>query len=186
MTFNSYVRIYNKSLRSERQLVSIEMPTVLFGDFQGHIFLILLVFQNTTGIRKSALKLDLYTEIYDETRLTCNLYDKCDDFKSQIVSFPFLCSNITAEHARGAYISPLIRYPSVCAFYLDSPLQTPYKRDSQDRLKSSRQTVYGPHHEILDHFTVTKLAALHWTFTGDNSFLNIIDVNIIIQVRRVL
>ena len=65
-------------------------------------------------------------EIYDETRLICNLYDKWDDFKFPIVSFPFPCSNITAEHARGAYISPLIRYPSVCTFYMDSPLQTPY------------------------------------------------------------
>jgi hypothetical protein len=44
----------------------------------------------------------------------------------EYASFPFLCSNITGEHARGAYISPLIRYPSVCTFYMDSPLQIPY------------------------------------------------------------
>jgi hypothetical protein len=86
---------YKDDILSINNMFSLAIFKVIF-------FLILLVFQNTTGIRKSASKLDLYTEIYDETRLICNLYDKWDDFKSQIVSFPFLCSNITAEHARGA------------------------------------------------------------------------------------
>jgi hypothetical protein len=78
-------------------------------------------FLSVLCIRKSASKLDLYTEIYDETRLICNLYDKWNDFKFPIVSFPFLCSNITGEQqSHKSLIKSSLAYPFFCIWLLQS------------------------------------------------------------------
>jgi hypothetical protein len=51
-----------------------------------------------------------HLEIDSEGWLRTKLYDKGDDFNFPIVNFPFICSNIPAALAYGAYISQLIRY----------------------------------------------------------------------------
>jgi hypothetical protein len=60
-----------------------------------------------TSIKQSYL--DLHLEIDSEYRLGTKLYDKRDYFNASIVNFPFICSNIPAATAYGAYISQLIR-----------------------------------------------------------------------------
>jgi hypothetical protein len=50
--------------------------------------------------------LDLHLEIDSEGWLRTKLYDKREDFNYPIVSFPFICSNISAAPTYGEYISP--------------------------------------------------------------------------------
>jgi hypothetical protein len=52
----------------------------------------------------------LHLDIDRDGRLKTKLYDKRDDFNFPIVNFPFICSNIPAAPAYGAYISQLVRY----------------------------------------------------------------------------
>ena len=77
----------------------------MFGDFVDHIYPIELEIKDTTDTSKSASHSDLHLEIDSEGRLGKNLYDKRDVFNFPIVNFPFICSNITAAHAYGVYLS---------------------------------------------------------------------------------
>ena len=47
--------------------------------------------------------------------ITTNLYDKRNDFKFDINSFPFLSSNIHNKRTHGVLISQLIRFSRVCS-----------------------------------------------------------------------
>jgi hypothetical protein len=63
---------------------------------------------------------DIHLEIDSEDRLRTKLYVKRDDFNFLIVNFPFICSNIPAAPACGAYISQLIRYSRRdCGYHQD-------------------------------------------------------------------
>jgi hypothetical protein len=62
---------------------------------------------------------DFVGEMDNEGRLRRKHYDKKDDFNFPIVSFPFICSNIPAAPAYGAYISQLIRNSRACGSYQD-------------------------------------------------------------------
>ena len=79
-----------------------------------HTYPIELEIKNTTDAAKSVSYLDLHIEIDSDGRLKTKLYDKRDYFSSQIVNFPFLCSNIPAASAYGVYISQLIQYAWAC------------------------------------------------------------------------
>ena len=64
----------------------------------------------TTVTAKSASYLDLHLDMDNEGRLRTKLYDKGDDFKYPIVTFPFICSNNPASPAYEVHISQFIRY----------------------------------------------------------------------------
>ena len=66
--------------------------------------------KDTTVTAKSASYLDLHLDMDNEGRLRTKLYDKGDDFKYPIVTFPFICSNNPASPAYGVHISQFIRY----------------------------------------------------------------------------
>jgi hypothetical protein len=72
--------------------------------FVDRIYPIELEIKDTTDTDRSALYLDIHLEIDIEGRLRANLYYTRDDF----VNFPFICSNIPAAPAYGAYISQLV------------------------------------------------------------------------------
>jgi hypothetical protein len=101
------VRSFNFTFRYIDDVLSLNNSR--FGDFVDRIYSIELEIKNTTDTERSASYLDLHLEIDSEDRLRTELYDKRDDFNFPIVSFPFICSNITAAPAYGAYISQMIR-----------------------------------------------------------------------------
>ena len=47
--------------------------------------------------------------------VSSKIYDKQDDFKFEIVNFPFLDGDIPRSPSYGVYISQLIRFPKVCS-----------------------------------------------------------------------
>ena len=81
------------------------------GDFVDSIYHIELAIKDTTDTDMSASSKHLKIDI--EGWLRTNVYYKRDNFNFPIVNFPFICSNIPAAPACGAYISQLIRYSRV-------------------------------------------------------------------------
>ena len=47
--------------------------------------------------------------------VSSKIYDKCDDFDFDIVSFPFLDGDVPRRHSYGVYISQFIRFAIVCS-----------------------------------------------------------------------
>jgi hypothetical protein len=112
--------------------------------------------------QKSASYLDLHLEIGNEGRLKTKLYDKYDDFIFPIVNFLFISSNIPASPAYGVYISQLVHYSRACAQYsdfLDRAQLLTQKLLKQGYvapwLKSSLQTFYSRHHNLVDHYEIS-------------------------------
>jgi len=98
----------------------------------------------------------LHLDIDRDGRLKTKLYDKRDDFNFPIVNFPFICSNIPAAPAYGAYISQLVRYSRACGSYqdfLDRGLLLTRNLLNQGfllvKLKSSLRKCYGRHHDLV-------------------------------------
>ena len=97
---------------------------------------------------------DIHLEIDSEDRLRTKLYVKRDDFNFLIVNFPFICSNIPAAPACGAYISQLIRY---------SRRDCGYHQDFLDRglvltrkvLNQSLRKFYGRHHDLGNRYGIS-------------------------------
>jgi hypothetical protein len=58
---------------------------------------------NVDDINERHQVVDIHLEIDSEDRLRTKLYVKRDDFNFLIVNFPFICSNIPAAPACGAY-----------------------------------------------------------------------------------
>jgi hypothetical protein len=105
-------RSFNFTFRYIDDVLSLNYSR--FGDFADRIYPIELEVKDTTDTDRSASYLDLHLEADSEGRLRTKLYDKRDDFNFPIVNFTFVCSNIPAAPAHGAYISQLIRYSRAC------------------------------------------------------------------------
>jgi len=78
------------------------------------------------------------------------------------VNFPFICSNIPAAPAYGAFISQLIGYCRACGSYqdfLDRGLLLTRKLLNQGfllaKLKSSLRKIYGHHHDLVDRYGIS-------------------------------
>ena len=107
---------------------------------------------------RSASYLNLHLEMDSEGWLRTKLYDKRDDFNFPIVHFPFICSNIPAAPAYGVYISQLIRYSRACGSYvdfLDRGLLLLNQVFLLVKLKSSRRTFYGRHHDLVNRYGIS-------------------------------
>jgi hypothetical protein len=114
-----------------------------FADFVDRIYPTELEIKDTTDTDRSASYLDLHLDI-------------------DIVSFPFMCSNIPAAPAYGVYISQLKRYSRVCGSYedfLDRELLLTRKLLNQGfllvTLKSSLRKFYGRHHDLVDRYGIS-------------------------------
>jgi hypothetical protein len=90
-----------------------------FGDSVDRKYPIELEIKDSTDTDRSASYLDIHLEIDSEEWVRTKLYDKRDDFNFPILSFPFICSNISAAPANGVCISQLIRYSRACGSYQD-------------------------------------------------------------------
>ena len=113
---------------------------------------------------RSASFFDLHLEIDSERQLRTKLYDKRDDFNFPIVNFPFICNNIPAAPAYGAYISQLIRYSRACVSYqdfLDRGLLLTRKLLNKGfllvKLKTSLRKFYGRHQDLVDCYGISVL-----------------------------
>ena len=85
-------------------------------------------------------------------------------FNFPIVSFPFICRNIPAAPAYGAYISQLIRYSRAYGSYqnlLDRGLLQTVTRKLLNqgfllvKLKSSLRKFYSRHHNLVDCYGIS-------------------------------
>ena len=110
-------RSFNYTFRYIDDVLSLNNTN--FENYLHRIYPSELEIKNTTVSSNSASYLDLFLEYDKDSRLTCRLYDKRDDFDFPIVNFPFLDSNIPSSPAYGVYISQLIRYSRACSNYHD-------------------------------------------------------------------
>ena len=78
-----------------------------FGDYFNIIYPVELEIKDTTDADHHASYLDLLLKYDNFHRHQVKLYDKRDDFKFDIVNFPFLCSNIPQSPAYCLFISQL-------------------------------------------------------------------------------
>ena len=100
--------------------------------------------------QKSATYLDLHIEINNRGRFQKNS-------TTNVMTSPFISSNIPGSPAYAVYISHLIHYSEVCAQYIDfldrvqmqtqKLLKQGYVSSS---LSSSLQNFYGRHHDLID------------------------------------
>ena len=74
-----------------------------------------LILNRTNEHEKACTFLDINMDIR-ERQIHTQLYDKRDDFKFQIVSFPQMSGNIHFKRTHGVFVSQLIRYSRV---YMD-------------------------------------------------------------------
>ena len=141
--------------------MSIHNPK--FGDYIDFIYPVELEIKDTTDADHHASYLDLLMK-YDNNyfhRLQVKLYDKRDDFNSNIVNFPFLSSNIPQSPAYGVFVSQLIRYArasSLCEdFITRSQLLTSKllkQGFTRNRLIATFKKFYGRHNVLVDRFKV--------------------------------
>jgi hypothetical protein len=133
--------------------------------------------KDTTDCSKSALYLDVLLKLNanDKNLTTTQLYDKWDDFNFFIVNSPYLCSNIPASPAYGAYIS-CSRFgiqnlvPTYDQFLVRGSLLTNKlmsQRVQQSRLQAAFRKFYGrysdlicPYNLLLDHILFDMLTVL--------------------------
>ena len=115
---------------------------------------------DTAVCRSASDDFDLHIGIDNEGRLRKKTLRQ-DDFNIPIMNFPFLCSNIQATPAYGVFVSQF-QYSRTCASYqdsLDGGLQLTRKLLNQGflvvKLKSSHQTCYGRHHDLVNRYGIS-------------------------------
>ena len=87
-------------------LLNIDSPY-----FEGMVNRIQLIKANTSDTE--APFLDLHLSISNRF-VSSKIYDKRDDFDSDIVNFPFLDGDVPRSTSYGVYISQIIRFARVC------------------------------------------------------------------------
>ena len=73
-----------------------------------------LILKKTNSIDTECNFLDIHFEMNDEKQLVTSLYDKKDEFKFDIINFPFLHGNVHSRRSHGVIVSQLIRYARIC------------------------------------------------------------------------
>ena len=112
--------------------------------------------KDTADTQRSASNHGIYIEIDNGWRSKTKLCDKRDYFTFPIVNFPFISSYIPASLAYST------RSSRNCAQYSDfldrTQLLTQEKLKQgyvAPRLKSSLQTFYSSHHNLVDHYKIS-------------------------------
>ena len=88
-----------------------------FADFQEHIYKIYpreLAINLASNNTRDIAYLDLRIKI-EGTNLDFSIYDKRDDFRFEIINFPYIDSCIPRKSALGVFYSQLIRYGRICS-----------------------------------------------------------------------
>ena len=93
--------------------------------------------------------------------VSSKIYDKRDDFDSDIVNFPFLNGDVPRRASYGVYISQLIRFARVCNYVTDFSarnkcltaklLQQGYR---YHKLRKTFSKFYHRHYELISRYNV--------------------------------
>ena len=128
-----------------------------------------LEIKHTTESNTSASYLNLLPSIGRDGQLHTSIYDKRDEFNSQIINVPFLSSNIPALPAYGVFISQLIRYTRACSSYGCFILKAIRLSNKlielgcvKERLKSSLRKFYGLYWDLSNNI---KFSSQEWIMT---------------------
>ena len=114
------VRSFNLCYRYTNDLIVFNNKKFL--DYLKEIYPSQLTVEKANKSDHLADFLDLTFIIDNRGKLSTRLYDKRDDFDFDIVTFPYLSSNIPSGRSYGVYISQLIRYARCCSHYQSSDI----------------------------------------------------------------
>ena len=81
-----------------------------------------LQFKKANSFETEAAFLDLHLSTLGGF-ISCNIYDKRDDFDIEIVNFPYLDGDVPRRASYGVYISQIIRFPECLVMLLTSTLE---------------------------------------------------------------
>ena len=130
-----------------------------FSDYINDIYPEELEIKETIDNSTSSSFLNLLLEFDSDNRLRVKIYDKRDDFNSNIVNYPFLCGNIPQSPSYGVYVSQLIRYARASSLYDDfvsrsSRLTSKLLRQGYKRLKliDAFKKFYGRHNTLVNNY----------------------------------
>ena len=90
-----------------------------FIDISKNIYPSELILEPSHGAGNEDHFLDLNINICDNNKLSFKMYNKTDDFDSEVISFPFPESNIHSNITYSAFFSQLLRYARICSNYID-------------------------------------------------------------------
>ena len=102
--------------------------------------------------------MDLHLSIVDGF-VSCKIYDKGDDFDSEIVNFPFLDGDAPRAASYGVYISQLIRFARVSChvtnFNIHNKLLTAkLLNQGYHKLRKAFSKFYRRHFDLVSKFNV--------------------------------
>ena len=106
------IEAFNSTSRYLDDLLDIDNP--YFEQMVGQIYPTELQLNKANSSDTEAPFLDLNLSITNGI-VSSKIYDKQDDFNSEIVNFPFLDGDVPRSPSYGVYISQLIRFARVCS-----------------------------------------------------------------------
>ena len=106
------IEAFNSTSRYLDDLLNIDNP--YFEQMVGQIYPTELQLNKANSSDTEAPFLDLNLSITNGI-VSSKIYDKRDDFDSEIVNFPFLDGDVPRSPSYGVYISQLIRFARVCS-----------------------------------------------------------------------
>ena len=106
------IAAFNSTLRYLDHLLNIDNP--YFEQMVGQIYPTELQLNEANSSDTEAPFLDFNLSITNGV-VSSKIYDKRDDFKFEIVNFPFLDGDVPRSPFYGVYISQLIRFARVCS-----------------------------------------------------------------------
>jgi len=145
----------------------------LIDRYKNHIYPPELILNKENVDKNKCSFLDIDMRIMNETVIT-KLYDKRDDFKFTINSFPHLNSNIHGKRTHGILISQLLRYSKVCSCVNDFT-RTSHRLIAKllnqhfDRqlLKRKASLFYDKYYHIIKHYNITKREMIYKLFLSN-------------------
>ena len=77
-----------------------------------------MVLKKTNVLSQKVNFLDMSISVYQgKFRFSC--YDKRNDFKFNVINFPFMCGNLPMVQMHGLFISQLVRYSHINSHFND-------------------------------------------------------------------
>ena len=116
-TQSEVIEAFNSTSRYLDDLLNIDNN--FFDSMVNHIYPSELQLNKTNASDTEASVLDLHLSIADGFVKT-EIFDKRDDFDSDIVNFPFLDGDVPRSTSYGVYISQLIRFARVYSHVEDT------------------------------------------------------------------
>lgn len=88
----------------------------------------------------------------DEKQLVTSLYDKKDEFKFDIINFPFLHGNVHSRRSHGVIVSQLIRYARICLKVEDFSMRVKSLRQKLVKQDFDNKLLYKKFSNFFDKY----------------------------------